>query len=101
MPVTAPMQKGILNANSFVFYNVTLTNLGGEGINVDSEYIHFPDDTGSYYLKISYVYVEETAYPYLYYGIALATLAGVTLLLPYLPLRARKTAKTLHFRQPH
>jgi hypothetical protein len=95
VPVMMPMQKGIPNANSFVFYNVTLTNLGGEGINSDGDHIRFPNDTGAYYLKVYNVYVEETAFPYLYYGIALASLAGVTLILPYLPRLARKTAQKI------
>ena len=44
-------------------------------------------------MKTSYILVEQTTYPYFFYGLSLIVLAVMLAVLPYLPILARKTAK--------
>jgi DNA-binding transcriptional ArsR family regulator len=99
VPLQSPKEKGVLDANGYANYNVTITNLGREKIvREPSGNVHFITlpSNGSLIMKTSYLFIEKTDSPYFYYGLTLIVLAIMLAVLPYLPMLTRKTAKTIH-----
>ena len=99
VPLKSPEEKGLLVANSFAIYNTTVINLGKETVVSDSsgreKIVVLPNYTGSLSLQTSYPVIEETNYPYFYYGVAFFVLAMVTAVLPYTYALAKQMAKRL------
>ncbi len=79
VPLVSPREQGYLLGNGFALYETTITNLGKETLVRNSsgngEIVTLPNYTGSLSLQTSYPVVEETNYPYFYYGVAFLTLA--------------------------
>ena len=98
VPLQSPKEKGILDANGYANYDVTITNLGGGKIvREPSGNVHFVrlPANGSLIMKTSYLFIEKTEYPYFYSDLTLIVLAIMLAVLPYLPMLARKTPKAL------
>jgi len=99
VPLRSPEEKGFSVANSFASYNTLITNLGKEAVINDSfgreKIVVLPNYTGSLSLQASYPVVEETGYPYFYYGVAFLILATITAALPYMYASIAQMAKRL------
>ena len=97
IPIQSPKEKGVLNANSFAYYNITITNLGEERLvaqpSGSNQIIREPDN-GSFSLKTSYVFIQRTVYIYFYPGLILIVFALVLAVLPYLPVLAKRFHKS-------
>lgn len=105
IPVESPQEKGMLVSNSFVEYTLNVTNLGTATLVRPSAnfsgrvtFVNLTGNTGSLNLQTSYPLIERTDYPYFYYGVTIIALAIIIAVMPYLPMLARKTAKTLHLK---
>lgn len=90
VPIKSPQQRGLLVANSDSQYNLKAINLGtatlyrSNGDGKSATTITMTNNTGSFYLRVSYPQIVRTDYPYFYYGITLIILAVATAALPFL-----------------
>lgn len=96
VPIMYPQEKGMLVSNSFSNYNTNITNLGTamlyhppNSTSRSGSTSIVSNNTGSLYVKISYPLVEQTDYPYFYYGLALIILAATTAVLPVIVVRGK------------
>lgn len=88
----SPVEPGYKYGNNGSPYEVRIANLGKVSPSGET----LPNNTASVNLQTKSPYIEETDYPYYYHGVAFMAIAIITAVLPYLPLLARKTAKTLY-----
>jgi DNA-binding transcriptional ArsR family regulator len=97
VPLKSPEEKGLSVADSFAFYNTTITNMGKTTVIRDSsgngKTVLLPNNTGSFNLQTSYPLIEETNYPYFYFGVAFLALATATIMFPFIPALVKKTGK--------
>jgi len=96
--IKSPQEKGVLNANSFASYNITVTNLGGDKLVhklPDSYQIVREQENGSFSLMTSYIFIQRTDYIYFYPGLILIVFASALAVLPYLPTLAKHFHKSL------
>jgi DNA-binding transcriptional ArsR family regulator len=97
VPIQSPQEKGVLSANSFAYYNITITNLGEERIVAQPSgnfHIVREPDNGSFSMKTSYVFIQKTDYFYFYHGFTLIVFALALAALPYLPLLVKRFRKS-------
>jgi DNA-binding transcriptional ArsR family regulator len=96
VPIVSPKEKGFV-LSGFAFYATTVTNLGRER-GIQERYSEGASDssqnhTGSFCLQTSCLVIEETTYPYFYFGIGLLVLASLTVVLPFIPTSIKKRLK--------
>jgi len=97
VPVVSPKEQGFV-LSGLAFYATTVTNLGRErGI---QEYSSEEADlsrnhTGSFCLQTSCLVIEETKYPYFYFGVAFLVLAAGSVMFPFMPALVKQTGKRL------
>jgi hypothetical protein len=97
VPIQSPIEKGVLNANSFASYNISLTNLGGNKLVhklPDSYQIVNVPENGSFSLKTSYVFIQRTDFIYFYPGLILIVFALALAVLPYFPMLTKRFHKS-------
>ncbi len=79
VPLASPIAQGYLLGSGFAVYETAVTNLGRETVVNDSlgngAMVTVPNHTGSLSLQTSYPVIEETDYPYFYYGVAFIVIA--------------------------
>jgi DNA-binding transcriptional ArsR family regulator len=97
VPLKSPEEKGLSVADSFALYNTTITNMGKQtgdyGLADSGKPILLPNNTGSFNLQTSYPLIEETSYPYFYFGIAFLALATAITVFLFIAALVKQTGK--------
>jgi hypothetical protein len=96
VPLASPKEQGFI-LSGFTVYETYIINLGKETLGQNSssneETTLLPSNTGSFSLQTSYPVIEETNYPYFYFGAGFLVWAAVTIVLSFVPKIVRLTGK--------